>query len=1111
MWYNNVYVCYYDNYYTERFDNMDDMEIQREAIIEIVGTQYEGRAINHQPLFLQQGLLLKHQNDNPHDQNAVILLTADGKELGFLPKGYASLYAPAIDSGRYSFSIEIVKSEPDPERPILIVKITSELKNHSEEDIEADILSFVQNIVTGYAQRTTEYLAFIYSEKVNVDELLSALNRARLIQKLHSCSIDIIESRAIKQNSDKYTPLTKDFLIKQLSDMKADVSDILKKIQKAYNESLDIDDEEEYHRVQSEIRERRKKFRSYDELLTSLFDAVTAYVNISIIPTSIPEKHDPEQTIAVMKENNTPTSNNPTISETLQSVPLTVAHEREPEPKLEPETKIADSPQLTEQAFFDWLISEGCVSESSAKQYISNIHSIEKLYQTIYGVKRNIIGANSRDTVGSMIELLIQRNEYIDANERRHNSFSNSLIKFIQFADISIDGLKSTLEKKNYQPPSSTQPYVIKTVDFDNPQNCTYYKPCSFILNELQHSVESWRELYTKFLIQLYTDNAYSDSLKSLSGKSLYGHRIDFADKTLSHYLRRPIRISANFFAEGNLSAIDIIKHIKYLMDICSIDDEHMIIEYTTQEKITETILPDDSENSTANDFQQLTIESISEQQSSSTENKDTVAPDYPKTKPSITDEDRIAKDRFINWLTNVSGLATATAQSYYSSVTTSERIAQEQNLKSQRLLSARNYEEARNTFDALLRCDAFVKMNITAHNSLTAGVKKLLSYIDAKETDSIQKKIISDQTGIIDCNADLPSSFKPDTSKPFVLKDAVIEILSSNAPEITKNREHKDGISSKTLSELIKEHYGKSIGIFEISKMLMLDAAFQSVGKGCYSLNKTLLSQEENKSELIENNKPEKAEPAEMEAISAKIDYTPVTTEVKVNDAEVIQADENATENLTIETILDVIKENSDNLQYEDGFGAYEVKTLLSHKGITQASEEQIEALMSECSELNEIEDGYFVLSENENEDEPSVEPASLIEDKFEEILTESKIPDTVPVESQKISADSRHIVLRLNGNIIRAYDYSDALNKVCEFSINCKPFRMARIAGQAIRLNGNSVFYRKAVPVDGYNKLSNGLQIIAINSLPDLQTITIAVQKYCQIDDDMITIISN
>lgn len=125
---------------------------------------------------------------------------------------------------------------------------------------KSEIIGFVQNIVNGYALRTKEYLTFIYSEAVNVDELLSALDKARLIQKLRSCSNDIIESRGMKPNSDKYTLLTKDYLTDHLSELKADISDVLKQIQKAYNESLDIDDKEEYHRVQSTIREKERDF-----------------------------------------------------------------------------------------------------------------------------------------------------------------------------------------------------------------------------------------------------------------------------------------------------------------------------------------------------------------------------------------------------------------------------------------------------------------------------------------------------------------------------------------------------------------------------------------------------------------------------------------------------------------------------------------------------------------------------------------------------------------------------------------------------------------------------------------------------------------------------------
>ena len=373
------------------------------------------------------------------------------------------------------------------------------------------------------------------------------------------------------------------------------------------------------------------------------------------------------------------------------------------------------------------------------------------------------------------------------------------------FADISVAGLKSTAEKKNYQPPVSTQPYVIKTVDFENPHNCTYYKPSSFILNELKYSVGSWRELYSKFLILLYTDNTYSETIKGLNGKSLYGHRIDFADKTLTHELRRPIRVSTNFFAEGNLSAIDIIKRIKCLMELCSIDDEHMIIEYSTQEKDNDTVLPDNDDGNETNEFQQLSIDSEPEQNNTSSEIKETVDTGSSVDKTFTTDEERIAKDSFIEWLTSVFGLAPATAQSYYSSIITSERIAREQNLKSQRLLSAQSYAEVRETFDELLKCDVFIKMNVSAHNSLTGGIRKLLSYLLSKSTDTNRVTHEPEKTTTSDNSSPAIVAFVPDTTKPFILKDAVIEILSSDAPEITKCREYKNGISSKSLRELLK------------------------------------------------------------------------------------------------------------------------------------------------------------------------------------------------------------------------------------------------------------------------------------------------------------------
>ena len=988
----------------------NNMEIQREAIIEIVGTQYQGRAVNHQPQFLQQELVLKHQSDNPHDHNAVLLLTKDGKELGFLPKGTASLYAPAIDSGRYNFSIEIVKAEPDPERPILIVKIISELAKHSEKEIEADIIGFIQNIVNGSALRTKEYLVFIYSETVNVDELLSALDKARLVQKLLSCANDFIESRGIKPNSGKYTPLTKDSLTHHLSELKADISDVLKQIQKAYNESLDIDDEEEYHRVQSEIRERRKKFRQYDELLASFLDAVTSYIPITRqANTPVSEVHDGESDNQTLE-----TESRTTVSESnvIESVPSEIT-------KPEPESSIPDSQQLTEQAFFEWLISECGVYESTAKQYISNIHSVEKLYQTLFGVRKNFLGTDSADTASAMIESLIVSKEYIDANERRHNSFGASLAKFAQFADISVEGLDSTSEKRSYQTPVSEAPFVIKTVDFDNPDNCTYYKPCSFIFNGSKYVVGSWRELYKKFLILLYTDNLYTETMNGLVGKALYGRKIDFEDKNNSFVLRRPIRVSTNFYAEGNLSTISIIKYIKSLMKLCSIANDSMVIEYNTQEKNNEREEP-----------------------------TETTTDDYGQIFPLGAKKEEV----------------TTPVESANSEKTATYSIIE----------------------------------NPAPVSSVIENEKK---EVQAAHILKVAPKI-EDQPAV--------ASIAPNITKPFVLKDAVIEILSSDSPEITKRREYRNGISSKSLRELLNEYYNKTIGPFELSKLLMVDRTFKSVGKGCYILNETMLPK---KPEVVESvsavTEIPKEEPIEAPteqvyaAEPANVDYNAAFTK-KVDDP-IETAPEQV---LTIEPILEVIKENSGNLQYEDGFGAYEVKTLLSRKGFEDVSEEQIEDLMSECSELQQIEDGYYSLIDNVSCDDVASESIVVVEDAPDSIDMDTA--DDTEAQEVQHNDDNRRIILRLDGNIVRAYDYSDALSKVCEFSINCKPFKMARIAGQGIILNGKNVFYRKAVPVDGYYKLSNGLQVAPVNTVSDLQTITNHVKKYCQIDDNMIAIIS-
>lgn len=544
-----------------------------------------------------------------------------------------------------------------------------------------------------------------------------------------------------------------------------------------------------------------------------------------------------------------------------------------------------------------------------------------------------------------------------------------------------MTGLKNATEKKKHMTPGGYDSLTIKTVDFNNPYNCSHCKPCSFVFNGIKYTVESWIELYTKFLSILYNDNAYGFVLKSLIGKSVYGDNIDFTDAAHSHALRRPIKISSDFYAERNLSAIQIIRRIKGLMVLCSIDDEHMIIEYGTKE----------------------------------TDNSYTETKKYLITSPA--QESTVSDDK------------------------------------------SENHESS---------CFKIPKPLVTESNAQTESA-------DIRNND-----------------VPAPAKFTPNTSKPFELKNAIIEIMSSDAPEITSHYEYNNGFSSNVLCNLIKTYYGKAVDRFDLSILIINDKAFKSVGKCCYTLSEAAAANIE--------------EPIEKIAENVYVDETPFRREYDVID----NSNTIAEETLKTDTIIDVIRENSDNLQYEEGFGSYEVKNLLFNKGISNVSEEQIEALMSQCPELQEIEEGYYILAEENSINETPADQTADIEIIPENEVAERIQTETIPEESFSLNADTKHIILKLNGNTIRAFDHTDALKKICEFSINCKPFRMARIANKGITLHGNNAFYRKAVPIDGYNKLSNGLQIIKIDSIDDLKFITEEIKKYCRISDDMITIVS-
>ncbi len=425
---------------------MSDFEIERKAKIEVVGTQYEDRPANHTNLKLHQKLKLEHQKNNDFDSNAVRVLTEDNKELGFIPRGHASIYAPAIDSGKYNFSVEVVTTDISQQRPILIVDITADYKEINETAISEKIISIVQNAVNAFEMFHLEYIGFVDNDEAEADKVLDCLNNVRLYKKIISLSDEIVKKNNIQPDGHKIADFSKNDLIKELKDVQSSINVIQKKYREIFNASVDIEDEDEYQRVQKEVRQKRKAYKELNEFCIGLCEIIENYTPINFIATAVIDKQSDER-----KE------------------------------------EILDS--------------------------VSNL------------------------------EL-------------------------------------------------STEPIAtdnnIEALDFNNPDAYTGFKPMFFIYDNKRYNVNSWKQLYIRFVSILYNNSTFAQILRKYIGVSFSNrtsNHPDFADRKLSEIMRTPSKIGNNFFMETNLSTRDIIKKIKSVMLICNISTDSIMIEYDVPKK----------------------------------------------------------------------------------------------------------------------------------------------------------------------------------------------------------------------------------------------------------------------------------------------------------------------------------------------------------------------------------------------------------------------------------------------------------------------------------------------------------------------------------------------
>ena len=122
----------------------------------------------------------------------------------------------------------------------------------------------------------------------------------------------------------------------------------------------------------------------------------------------------------------------------------------------------------------------------------------------------------------------------------------------------------------------------LTKIEFNKIANISYTKPVSMsFFNVNYNDFSNWSQLYIKVLGVLYSK--FHDVILSLYGKNINGNgRIEIYDD--SNVMVAPKEFAPNLFVETNISATDIIKKIHYLIDLCGIDYDSLIIYYQKKE-----------------------------------------------------------------------------------------------------------------------------------------------------------------------------------------------------------------------------------------------------------------------------------------------------------------------------------------------------------------------------------------------------------------------------------------------------------------------------------------------------------------------------------------------
>lgn len=279
-----------------------------------------------------------------------------------------------------------------------------------------------------------------------------------------------------------------------------------------------------------------------------------------------------------------------------------------------------------------------------------------------------------------------------------------------QEVESRVDSSEQTSDEDKNLIVSAAKESEVLTVDFENIPPLVYTKPVSFsYFEETTDGLRSWADLYVKLFSVLYED--YPHRLHIGTSFTANGDgRIEFGDASMIHAMVAPKAIPTpnddKLYLETNLSANHLVGKIKFLLNLCSVDYENVVIKYKSKQ--------DDSPSN--GDFYSPMRSAIGLN----------VSPAIPfSDKTEVYSEGLVAG--FISWMIS-GGTAPATTRNYTGAIRSAEEYAKAHSFSHQ-ILFTEEHGLAVMTTSELFADEGFIEYNRRQHNRFRAAITKLLEY----------------------------------------------------------------------------------------------------------------------------------------------------------------------------------------------------------------------------------------------------------------------------------------------------------------------------------------------------------------------------------------------